>query len=228
MVNKLTIQKRLPNFNDLIVEGQHIRYDVWKAHIFAQHLFPKSNHPENEFHYCISTEIDGILTLATSAQSTTISIQELYHAILSSSPWKVLWPNRIPFIVLQSILLPYLLTLYSASLCFQYIPPLKVDDAITIPKPGGDHSSIEGYRPISLLPFIVKLLEYIAIICLTSYLESCGLLSSAQFGFKKIVEWSRQFIILFLGLLLLCNPKNELSCSALTSKVHMIKFGTRV
>ena len=58
-------------------------------------------------------------------------------------------------------------------------------NAIVVLKSGSDPSSTKGYRPISLLPCILKPLEHIVTTRLTFHLESHNLISSAQFGFCK-------------------------------------------
>lgn len=63
MFKDLTRQERFPNSNYLVVEGHHIRDDVGKVHIFAQHFFSESTDPDNEFNHRISAEANEILIL---------------------------------------------------------------------------------------------------------------------------------------------------------------------
>ena len=49
----------------------------------------------------------------------------------------------------------------------------------------GDKTSIENYRPISLLPFMSKVLEKIINIQLYDYFQSNHLLYKSQYGFRK-------------------------------------------
>ena len=49
----------------------------------------------------------------------------------------------------------------------------------------GDASSIENYRPISILPFISKILEKCIHSRLVSFLSSSNVLCAEQFGFRK-------------------------------------------
>ena len=114
---------------------------------------------------------------------------ELHSALHSSGPWKAPGHDRVPLAMLrkcEDILTPYLLPLYSASLRLHHIPPTwKVANVIAVPKANGDLSSVTGYRPISLLCCVAKVLETIITARLTFHLESKGLLTSTQYGFRK-------------------------------------------
>ena len=84
------------------------------------------------------------------------------------------------------MLAPYLLSLFTASLRFAHIPPLwKVARVVAIPKPGRDHASPKGYRPISLTSCLSKVLERIIAERLTFFLEHGQLLPRSQYGFRK-------------------------------------------
>ena len=125
-------------------------------------------------------------------------------------------------------MLPYLSPLFSASLRLCHVPPWKVADAIAVPKPSGDPSYIKGYRPISLLPCIAKVLEHIVTARLAFHLEPRGLFSSTQVGFWKthnIEEALWNFVS--VGSAVIKSRKWALVYCFLTSKVHMIEFGTR-
>ena len=56
---------------------------------------------------------------------------------------------------------------------------------VAIPKPGRDPLSPAGYRPISLLSTLSKLLERIITDRLTHYLETHQCLDPFQFGFRQ-------------------------------------------
>jgi hypothetical protein len=61
---------------------------------------------------------------------------------------------------------------------------LKIAKVVPIFK-SGDPSSMDNYRPISLLSNFSKILEKIVVNRLTDFLESNKLLSQFQFGFRK-------------------------------------------
>lgn len=63
--------------------------------------------------------------------------------------------------------------------------PLLLKEAIVIPvHKSGDRGSIDNYRPISLLPALAKIIEKVINSRLLNFLESHGLLSNNQFGFR--------------------------------------------
>ena len=49
----------------------------------------------------------------------------------------------------------------------------------------GDQSSMDNYRPISVLPVLAKIIERVVHRQLSDYLEDNSLLSTNQFGFRK-------------------------------------------
>ena len=81
---------------------------------------------------------------------------------------------------------PLLIQLFLASLRLGYFPSFwKAAIVVAVPKPEGDPLSPKGYRPISLLSCLSKLLERIITDRLTHYLESHALLAPTQFGFRQ-------------------------------------------
>ena len=56
---------------------------------------------------------------------------------------------------------------------------------IPIPKPGNDHSDPGNFRPIALTSCFCKTMERMINVCLMWSLESQGLLSEKQCGFRK-------------------------------------------
>ena len=179
--------QRVPH--DLIFDGQHISNDKDKAQIFANHFFPSQMKPNDAFHDNIETEVDDFLSRSSLTPSIPITSHELHSALHSSEPWKTPGHDKVPLAMLRQckdVLTPYLLPLYSASLRLHHIPSTwKVANVIAVPKPNGDLSSMKGYRPISLLCCVAKVLETIITARLTFHLESKGLLSATQYGFRK-------------------------------------------
>ena len=179
--------QRVPH--DLIFDGQNLSDDKDKAHIFANHFFPSQMKPNDDFHNNVEIELDSFLSGSSLAPSIPIMSHELHSALHSSGPWKAPGHDRVPLAMLrkcEDILTPYLLPLYSASLRLHHIPPTwKVANVIAVPKANGDLSSVTGYRPISLLCCVAKVLETIITARLTFHMESKGLLTSTQYGFRK-------------------------------------------
>ena len=56
---------------------------------------------------------------------------------------------------------------------------------VAVPKPGGDTSLPKGYRPVSLLSCLSKVLERIVTDRLAHVLERSSMLTDQQFGFRK-------------------------------------------
>ena len=61
----------------------------------------------------------------------------------------------------------------------------------------GDSNSTVNYRPISMLPFLLKIFEKLMCARLDAYLKSNNILCTNQFGFRKISN-SSDGIIKFL------------------------------
>ena len=56
---------------------------------------------------------------------------------------------------------------------------------VLIPKPGAKTDEISGYREITLLPVVAKILERILSARLSIWVDECGLLSDSQGGFRS-------------------------------------------
>ena len=86
-----------------------------------------------------------------------------------------------------SILLPFLLQIYNASLTLGCVPTAwKRARVIALRKPEKETYSVaKSCRPISLLSILGKTLESIVHACITRVLEGRGLLSQLQLGFRK-------------------------------------------
>jgi hypothetical protein len=121
--------------------------------------------------------------------NTTISLEELITTITkckSHSPG----PDDIPYIFLQNlptfayhILLDIYNTIFSSS---GYLPSAwKHATTIPIPKPGKNKFEINGYRPISLLNTMCKVLEKIIDTRLHWFLEKSNYFSPHQHGFRQ-------------------------------------------
>ena len=159
-------------------------------HTFWQSaFFPSNVTPETTFHRQITLEVSELLQQARSASYQPVTIQELHSAIHASGPWKSPGLDNISNICLRQcepLLAPLLIQLFTASLRLGYFPSFwKAAIVVAVPKPEGDPLSPKGYRPISLLSCLSKLLERIITNRLTHYLESHALLAPTQFGFRQ-------------------------------------------
>ena len=75
----------------------------------------------------------------------------------------------------------------------------------------GDSNSTANYRPISMLPFLSKMLEKLMCARLDSYLKSNNILCTNQFGSEKILI-NRMQLLNFLILLIHHSLKTEHHC----------------
>ena len=73
---------------------------------------------------------------------------------------------------------------------------------------GGDPTSVDNFRPISLLSSLSKVLEKLVSGRLTEYLETNNLLTPSQFGFRPGLN-TTQPMLHFLNKLTMASNKNE-------------------
>ena len=79
-------------------------------------------------------------------------------------------------------ILTHLVNLSMASGIFP--DPLKLARVVPIFK-SGDARTITNYRPVSVLPIFSKVFERLVYNRLLNYVETCGILSENQYGFRK-------------------------------------------
>ena len=115
---------------------------------------------------------------------------EVYKVIMSSkktnTPTENLFFHLLSTVL--SILLPYLVTLFNASFASGSVPDL-FKQAIVRPllkKPNLDPNDPSNYRPISLLPFLSKVLERLVQSCLNDHINFIHLDEQYQSGFKSL------------------------------------------
>jgi len=99
-------------------------------------------------------------------------------------------PDDIPYIFLQNLPIPgyhILLDIYNMIFSPSGYLPSVWKHAITIPIPKPDKNKFEtnGYRPISLLNIMCKILEKIIDTRLRWFLEKSNYLSPHQHGFRQ-------------------------------------------
>ena len=86
----------------------------------------------------------------------------------------------------QSIIVPILQTIAQGCLKLHHCPfDWKTALIIPIPKPGKNPHSMSGYRPISLLSVLGKVVESILKMRFTHWLETHQCLYSEQYGFRR-------------------------------------------
>jgi hypothetical protein len=68
----------------------------------------------------------------------------------------------------------------------RYIPRIwKIAEVLMILKPGKPPNKVDSYRPISLLPIMLKLFEKLLLIRLKSVITKKNLITDHQFGFRN-------------------------------------------
>ena len=127
-------------------------------YIFSNHFpgtKPWKNRPQTNF--CVDNDLEIIHEI--------INDDSIKEAVNSLGSWKACGDDKIHPIQLQkglNELLPFLNFLFKKSLEFSYLPTCWLNcEAIFLHKPGKSQSSSDGYRCITLINHIPKILEKI-------------------------------------------------------------------
>ena len=144
-----------PQIGTLEVDGQQLYGDAQKAAVLMQKFFPPPSGLDSAEHYAIEDHVTTLLSRAPSHPVPGVNPRVIYSAIRASGAWKAAGPDHVLNLCLcecESILLPHLVTIFSASLQFQFLPrQWRCAEVLAVPKPGRDPSLPKGYYPISLL-----------------------------------------------------------------------------
>ena len=163
-------------------------------------VLTKSNDKANLFarnFSCNSTLDDGFQQLPNfpprteqRLSSKKITARMVSHAIYDLDAFKATGPDRIPSIVLKMCspeLSPVLAKLYNKCLAESCFPSCwKSSSVVPVFKNDGERSDPGKYRPISLLPIISKIFESFINDSLINHLDSTGLFSDLQYGFRAL------------------------------------------
>ena len=193
---KVTRTRGPHRIGTLEVDGQQLYGDAQKATVLMQKFFPPPSAMDSAEHISIEDHVTALLSRAPAHPVPGVTAHEIHSAIRASGAWKAAGPDHVMNLCLrecESILLPHLVTIFSASLQCQFLPrQWRCAEVLAVPKPGGDPSLPKGYRPISLLSCISKVLERIVTDRLTFSLETRFQLSDQQFGFRRTrsTEWA--------------------------------------
>ena len=118
----------------------------------------------------------------------SISVEGIEELLTNLKPFIATGPDNIPAYLLKeeaNELAPAIPLLFEASLYQGEIPlSWKTADVSPIFKKGDRHRP-ENYRPISLTSIIYKILEHVVHKQIISHLDTNGLLTDRQFGFRK-------------------------------------------
>ena len=122
--------------------------------------------------------------------SRKITARMVSHAIYHLDACKATGPDRIPSIVLKMCspeLSPVLAKLYNKCLAKSCFPSCwKSSEVVPAFKNDGDRSDPGKYRPISLLSIVSKIFESFINDSLIKHLDSTGLFSDLQYGFRTL------------------------------------------
>lgn len=96
---------------------------------------------------------------------------------------------------LPPLALVWLCTIINAALRFRYFPKKwRCADVILIPKPGGNRTFPQDYRPISLLPTMSKIAEKVILSRLCESSNDLNVIQDEQFGFRPFHSTVQQAV----------------------------------
>ena len=128
----------------------------------------------------------------------TVNIQGVAKLLSDLNPNKACGPDNISPRLLKEIaneIAPSLALLFQASLQQNTIPASWKKALVTPIFKKGERYKPANYRPISLTSICSKILEHIVHHHIISYLETQGILSNAQHGFRKKRSCDTQLIL---------------------------------
>ena len=193
---KVTHARGPHRIGTLEVDGQWLYGDAQKAAALMQKIFPPPSCLDSAEHLAIKDHVTTLLSQAPSHPVLGVTAHEIHSAIRALGAWKAAGPDHVLNVCLrecESILLPHLVTIFSASLQCQFLTrQWRCAEVLSVPKPNGDPSLPKGYRPISLLSCISKVLERIVTDRLMFSLKTRLQLSNQQFEFLRThsTEWA--------------------------------------
>ena len=170
---KITKKHNTSNYGALEVDGVCLLDDEDKANAFASRFFLDSFNTNSPFHSHVTSELRAFLSSSCESPSPPLTTHELHTALHSAKTWKAAGPDRAPLIALlkcEDLLVLYLLPLFSASFHLVYFPQVwKTAIVVAASKPNGNHNVVKGFRPISLLCCLGKVLERVVTSRLTFF-----------------------------------------------------------
>ena len=137
----------------------------------------------------IENRINNLMPLpSNTGEITLIDQKTILTTIESMRPYSAPGYDGIPNIVIQKaalLLCPWLKSIFNNSLILGYTPKVwKMGKVILIPKGKTRTNTSKDFRPITLLPVIVKIFEKIILKRLQQQASDKGWISKEQFGFQ--------------------------------------------
>ena len=171
--------------------GGWVSDDASKAQVLGSRFFPQDDQPLTAAHQTTIEDVTQWLGEHPAAANALppVSMAEVQASLLHIRAFGAPGFDGIMDELLRQtsdVLLPFVTALAQSSLQLQYFPlAWKRALTIPIPKEGCDLEDAGGYRPISLLSVLGKVVEHIVTKRLTFWLESGKKLSQHQYGFRK-------------------------------------------
>ena len=137
----------------------------------------------------IEDRINRLMPLPTNTENITLIDQKtIFATIQSMRPYSAPGYDGIPNIVIQKaahILCPLLSVIFNNSLILGSTPKVwKKGKVVLIPKGKARTNTTKDFRPITLLPVIVKIFEKVILKRLQQQASDKGWISNEQFGFQ--------------------------------------------
>ena len=137
----------------------------------------------------IETRINRLMPLPSNMEDVTLIDEEsIFATIESMRPFSAPGYDGIPNIVLQKsahILCPWLKVIFNNSLRLGFTPKVwKKGKVVLIPKGKARTNTTKDFRPITLLPVIVKIFEKVILKRLQHQASDNRWISNEQFGFQ--------------------------------------------
>jgi len=173
--------------------------DQDKANSFAQHLekqFTPNDTSDPNFENHIHNTVRDYITQQNPAHTLEVRPSEVRKIIKDLKKRKAPGEDGISNQMLKlcptrTILQISMLIYGCLKLCY-FPDKRKMATVITIPKQGKDNSTPEGYRPISLLSALSKILEKLIYRDIMDYCNQANILIDHQFGFRAKHSTSHQ------------------------------------
>ena len=136
------------------------------------------------------TDINETIAYPNAFVMEPITRNKIKKAIQQAPPRKAPGGDEIPNLILKEtidIVLPHLHRIFNEGLTNGYCPDhFRTSVTIVLPKPGKDHSTPKGYRPIALLNTIGKAMEFIIAKRIAYLAETHGLIPNTHMGGRRL------------------------------------------
>lgn len=189
--------KRLKNKIETLPDIEH-NNEIWtrdidKANGFAEHFASISksclNLGNKTFTNKVQRNVNKMLNTPINLDEIKFAnFSEVEKAIKSLKNGKATGSDKIGAKIIKSLprkAIVFLLKIINSIFCTGYFPEIwKLAKVIPVPKKNRDLNKVSGYRPISLLPHISKVVEKVIKNRILNFLQEQQILVNEQFGFR--------------------------------------------